>query len=128
MIDTSKLRRFTETDWKAYSGATRFTDDTDPYIYEKNIEYWDCGATDFSLIIGREGVDITITSEDSNKVDTFEQTSWLYPREFEDAEEARKFAIKLLDELNVDGPDANVIDIINYLEEDSRFISPIEEG
>lgn len=122
MIDTSKLRRFTETDWYAWAGATPFADNSDPYIFEKSFS----GAVDFTLIIGREGIDIVLTPDEISE-DESEQMSWLYPREFEDAEEARRFAIKLLEDLDIDG-DICAADISYCLDKDSRFLSPIKEG
>ena len=62
---------------------------------------------------------MTLTSDVTNN-DEPEVMSWIYPYEFFNCEEARKFAIKVLEDLNID----EVIcpaDLSYIIDHDGRF-------
>lgn len=61
-------RRFEKLDWDAYAGAEKFSNGSEPFIYEQELNE---GRTGVSIIADKNGIQISVFNED------FEENTWL---------------------------------------------------
>lgn len=61
-------RRFERLDWECYAGAEKFSNGSEPFIYEREINN---GACELVIIADKNGIQISLLCED------FEDNTWL---------------------------------------------------
>lgn len=66
------IRRFTQSDWYGWAGAERFSNDSEPFIYEQTLNH---GIVSLIIIADRCGIGIyMVSSEDDGEEE--EELSW----------------------------------------------------
>lgn len=63
----SEIRRFKEEDWFCWAGAEKFSNDSDPFVYDGKI-----GSVEFITIADRNGISVYISGVE----DEYEQNIW----------------------------------------------------
>ena len=71
----SKIRRFKKEDWYAFAGAEKFSNGSEPFIYE--VELND-GAVGVTIIADANGIEIYMSGDPDN--DDCEYYAWLWEK------------------------------------------------
>ena len=94
----NEIRRFTKEDWYGYGGAEKFSNDTEPFIYERVLND---GAVEMVIIVDATGIEVNMTEVGSDRTLT-----WIYIKKLTaiQAEGELRHLVKHLEEFT-DAPD-----------------------